>query len=407
MNQPSPAADTLRQRIRERGPITFAEFMSTALYHPRGGYYVAVARAAIGAGGDFYTAPHMHPVFGALLARQLADCWEHLGRPSPFWAVEPGVGTGRLAADVLGAAPYLDRSFAQSLRYVGIDHRPPSDSDAFDARWLRANGLPLRRVHGVILANELLDAMPVHRVTVAGGRLRELRVTLNAAGDFVEEAGDPSTPALAERFDDLGIALPEGHRAEVNLGLDAWFRQAADALDRGWLLLIDYGHDAPAYYDESRSRGTLRCYHRHTINANPYAHVGRQDIGAHVEFTSVRRAAEHAGLRLAGETTQAVFLRNLGLETYWRAIAGRADLPPAIVRGNAQAVEALADEQGMGGFRVLAFAKDAPDSGLAGFSSTPRTRLVAYAPLAGPRHMPLPGASPPPPDLPTWDELLG
>lgn len=392
-----PVADELRRRIAERGPLTFAEFMDAALYWPNGGYYTA--RRAFGAAGDFYTAPLTHPSFGGLIARQLRQMWQALGRPSPFSVVEAGAGTGRLLADVVAQAEG-EVEFATSLSAVAVDRAPAGDAPV---DWVRASGLPVRGASGVILANELIDAMPVHRVTLNEGDFREIYVGLDPDGRFLEALGVPSTPALAERLASAGVTLSEGYRAEVNLGLDAWLAEAASAIDRGWVLLIDYGHEAPAYYDESRRRGTLRCYAGHTLGMDPYRNVGRQDISVHVEFTSVMHAAEAAGLTIAGFATQAAFLRGLGFDAWHRQITDRTDLTAPVRLGNLRAMETLVDAEGMGGFRVLVLAKgiDAP---LDGFSGKNPVAVDQLAPLATPSHMPFGGV--PEPQMPTWEDLL-
>ena len=421
------AEDEVRRRIGERGPITFAEFMEVALYWPDGGYYST--RRAFGTAGDFYTAPLTHPVFGALIARQLGTMWRSVGRPERFLVIEAGAGTGRLAVDIIDHAPALDAGFARALAYLGVERRPAPPSSILPRRrerrpeqageraspadggggvtggieWAKVNGseLPSAGGPGVTLGNELLDAMPVHRVTVEEGGLRELFVGLSPDGRLVETAGAPSTPALAERLASLGVRLSEGHRAEVNLGLRAWVESAFGAIDSGYLLLIDYGHEASDYYDESRRRGTLRCYTGHTLGMNPYINVGRQDISVHVELTSLRAEAAAAGFVEAGATSQAGLLRGLGIDEYRRDIAGRADMSPAVRAANLRQIDSLADPDGMGAFRVLAFAKDAPTAGVLGVASGPPGR----APLSTAEHMPL-GAPPQPQSMPTWDELL-
>ena len=408
--KPTGAEEETRRRIRERGTMTFAEFMEVALYWPDGGYYST--RRAFGAAGDFYTAPLTHPVFGALIARQLETMWRAVGRPERFAVVEAGAGTGRLAADIIEHAPALDAGFARALAYVGVERRePPPQSSPVDGRgearggieWARVEGgeLPSAGSPGVTLGNELLDAMPVHRVTIEEGELRELFVGLSPDGRLVETVGAPSTPALAERLVSLGVRLSEGHRAEVNLGLRAWVESAFGAIDSGYLLLIDYGHEASDYYDESRRQGTLRCYAGHTLGMNPYINVGRQDISVHVELTSLRAAAAAAGFVEAGTMSQSDLLRGLGIDEYRRDIAGRADMSPAARAANLRQIDSLVDPNGMGAFRVLAFAKDALAAGVLGVASGPPGR----APLPTPEHMPL-GTPPQPQSMPTWDELL-
>ena len=380
---PTGADAEARRRIALRGPITFSEFMEIALYWPDGGYYAS--RRSFGPLGDFYTAPLAHPVFGALAARQLLTMWRALGSPAPFTVVEAGAGNGTLALDVIDHAATLGGGFSDALTYTAVDlHEPPLD---FPARWIRSGSVPALGGSGVVLANELLDAMPVHRVMVEGGRLRELFVDAAPEGGFAEVAGEPSTPALAERLDRLGITLSEGYRTEVSLAPEAWLSEAYNAFERGYLLLVDYGHEAVTYYDESRRAGTLRCYSGHTLGMNPYFGVGKQDISAHVEVTSVRSAATAAGFTEAGEMSQSEWLRMLGIEECRTEIAGRDGLNRAERTANLQGMDVLMDDEGMGGFRVLAFAKDAPADGVLGT----RPPESAPAPLAGSRHMPFGG----------------
>lgn len=398
------AARELRDRIHRDGPVTFAEFMAAALYSPEGGYYAR--RDPLGPEGDFYTAPLAHPVFGALLARQLLQCWKAMGEPAPFWAIEPGAANGRLAADICAHAPLLDPAFNAALRYVCLDvRRPTAPATGDGVGWVMADGLPLRGVRGCIIANELLDAMPVHRLTMRDGRLQEVWVGLGSGSAFAPVPREPSSPALARRLADLGVTLAEGAIAEVNLGLERWLTDAGAALDAGWLLVIDYGHDAPAYYDVTRSGGTLRCYYRHTLNANPYQHVGEQDISVHVELTSVRRVAEAAGFVAAGDVRQETLLRNLGFGRYRQDIARRG-LPRHVAAANLRAVDELVDADGLGGFRALAFAKGVASAPLMGFAAGHEDDVpFASAPLLGPGHLPPAdgGAGQP---MPSWSDLL-
>jgi SAM-dependent MidA family methyltransferase len=396
---PTGAEREIRERIAHSGPLTFAEFMAVALYWPQGGYYAA--RDTFGPQGDFYTAPLTHPVFGALVARQLAEMWRAQGAPHRWWVVEPGAGDGRLASDASDWAG-SDVSFGGALRYVTVDHTAPKLRSAETAR-IASRGLPFRKLRGAIVANELLDALPAHRVTVERGALREIRVGVDSSGSFKEVLADP-VDGVGERLESLGVRLPEGYRAEVCLEAARWIAAAAEAIDEGFVLLVDYGHESEAYYDASRNRGTLRCYYKHTLGMDPYSHVGRQDISVHVELTSLRQAARAAGLSGVGSASQAEFLRGLGFDAYRADIASRLDIPASIRTANLRALDTLIDADGMGGFRVLAFSKGVPEAKLSGFSGeAPPLRVTA--PLATPAHMPLGGAG----DggaMPTWEELL-
>jgi len=375
--------------------------MAIALRWPDGGYYST--RLPLGPSGDFYTAPLTHPVFGALLAREIAEMWRAAGSPDRWWVVEPGAGNGRLAADVSAAVELEHKRLVSSLRYLAVDLSQTVGEDA-EVEWARSNAIPVRDLCGVVLGNELFDALPVHRVTTRDGQLRELRVGVGDEGEFADVIAPP-TDGIQERLERLGVRLAEGHVTEVCLEANRWLEDAGAAIASGYLLLIDYGHESSAYYDESRNRGTLRTYYRHTLGMDPYQHVGRQDLSVHVEFTSVREIAAHAGFTDVGVTTQGQFLRNLGFDTYREAVLSLRNVPQAIKAANVRAMDSLVDPEGMGGFKVLAFSKNLPEAKLTGFEGPSPSEEVVAA-LAGPRHMPLPGMGQEEIEMPTWGELL-
>jgi SAM-dependent MidA family methyltransferase len=371
--------DALVARIRDEiegdGPITFARFMDLALYDPVGGYYRGAATRP-GRDGDFLTAPESHPIFGAALARAVADAWDQLGRPYPFVLREYGAGTGTLALAILVGLARERPDLASVLRYDPIEVEPRR-LEAIAARFEAAGNAgalaltaasPERPIVGLVLANEVLDALPTHRVVQRGGALREVAVGWDG-GAFVDVEVDPTTPALAARLEAEHVTLVDGQRAEICLALDGWIAAAAAGLGRGVLLLIDYGHPATELYDPVRRRdGTLRAYLRHRVHDDPYIHVGRQDLTAHVDVTAVEHAASGAGLIHLGTTTQAEFLVGLGTEGLLQAI--QAD--PATTIEDYLAVRSallrLLDPAAMGRFRVMAFGRDWPaGSEFAGF----------------------------------------
>lgn len=376
----------VRRAIRREGAITFARYMELALFSPRGGYYAS--RQSVGASGDFYTSPSAHPLFGTLIALQLEQMWALLGRPDAFWAVEAGAGAGLLARAVLDQAQRLDPAFARALRYAALDVGPASHDEA-GVRTVTARGLPLRGVVGCILSNELLDSFPVHRFQVEAGRVREVYVTLRD-GAYAETLGEPSTPRLAER---LPPALPDGFRGEVNLGLERWTDAVARALERGFVLTVDYGDTARGLYAAPRAAGTLRCTYRHAPAANPYARIGEQDITAHVDFTALADAGERRGLAALGYTTQARFLEALGARSFLRALAARSrsdGMPQRDYLANRMGMLDLLRPEGLGGFRVLAQGVGVGSPSLQGFHPSDAWTQALDARVA---HWPLPLAT--------------
>jgi SAM-dependent MidA family methyltransferase len=222
---------------------------------------------------------------------------------------------------------------------------------------------------GVVLANEVLDALPVHRIAVRDGRLLERYVGVDA-GAFTDVWGEPSTTAIAQRLADEGVALAEGQSAEVCLAVDAWLMSAVAPLERGLLLLFDYGAEAGDLYDPiRRPHSSVRAFARHRLHDDLYAHVGRQDLTAHVDLTAVDAAARSAGLTGLGRTFQAGFLMGNGIERRLRDV--QADPATTLEEYAAlrSALVRLIDPAGMGGFKVLAYGRAWPDGPpLAGFA---------------------------------------
>ena len=386
--------DVLKERIARHGPVSFSEFMELALYWPRGGYYAEAASERHPA--DFFTAPAAHPAYGALLSLQLEEMWQFLGRPPLFTIVEPGAGTGLLSLDILRYAQYLEPGFQRAVRYCAIDRSPlhrhgREVSPGAGVEWIQAAGMPLRGFTGCVLSNELLDAFPVHRVTVCEGRLQELFVGYEN-GQFVEVIGEPSTAALDARLEAEGVTLDNGQRAEICLALEPWIQDAAASLERGFVLTVDYGHPAQALYAPERRQGSLRCYYRHTLSGNPYDRVGAQDITAHVDFTAVMALGERHGLNNHGLESQGLFLTNLGLAGLQRKLAGQG-LRQRERDANRMGMLELGRAGGMGEFKVLVQSKgihQARLTGLEGASPAWSQRLEELPlPLLGEEHMKL------------------
>jgi len=364
--------------IRRSGPMPFARFMEIALYEPEAGYYTAnrgedEVAAGPGRAGDFLTAPEGHPIFGWAIARHLESLWEAVGRPARFVVREYGAGTGALAAGILDGLRRTDSALQEAIRYQAVDAseaRLALLRQRLGAAGLAASLEPfdLRPEAGAIVANELLDALPVHRVEGGpDGALLERFVTLAEDGGFDTSLGPPSTPALAARLLAEGIELAPGQPAEVCLAIDAWVADATAGLAAGELLLIDYGYPAAELYRPERG-STLRAYHRHRVHADPLVAIGRQDLTAHVDLTAVGRAAVAAGLAPIGTTTQARFLAALGAgellvelqSDRTTDLAGYLEAKSALVR--------MLDPRVTGGFAVLAFGRELDARALRGFA---------------------------------------
>ena len=351
--------DLMRAEARARGGLLpFERFMELALYAPGLGYYAAGARK-LGAGGDFVTAPEISPLFGRCIARQ---CVEVLDALDGGDVLELGAGTGALAADVLGALAAEDRLPG---RYLILEPSPDLRARQREllaarlpqlmARVVWLDGLPTG-LRGLVIANEVADAIPVHRFVVGDdGSVAEVFVR-PAGGGWEAVAAPPVSPGLAEAVAALqedGLATEPGYASEVSLRLGPWARALAAAMGRGLALIIDYGYPRAEYYRPERRAGTLMCHHRHRAHGDALAQIGLQDITAHVDFSALAASAAASGLSLSGFTTQAHFLLGCGLEgLIAEALAGGA--APELLLGAKQ----LVMPAGMGErFRVLGLAK--------------------------------------------------
>jgi SAM-dependent MidA family methyltransferase len=366
---PLPASDPrlvarIADEIRQSGPMPFARFMSIALYDPEAGYY-ATGPGGPGRGGDFLTAPEGHPIFGWAIARQAEEVWERLERPSTFVIREHGAGTGALGLAILDGLRRAGSPLATTVRYQAAD-ASPGRLDTLRERFSSAgfgdqlDALDDRAAAGLVLANELLDALPVHLVEGdPDGEIREVFVALDGAGAFALRAGAASTPALAARLAAEAVRFAPGQRAEICLEIDAWLTAAGAGLERGLLLVIDYGYPASELYDPGRG-STLRAYHRHRVHDDPLVAIGRQDLTAHVDLTAVERGAMDAGLTALGRTTQAELLAGLGIG---ELLVGLQSDPASTLESYLEARSAvmrMLDPRATGGFAAVLFGRDLP-----------------------------------------------
>ncbi|KEO81656.1 class I SAM-dependent methyltransferase [Tumebacillus flagellatus] len=321
MNQ--VVVDALHKQLAEAGKLTFAEFMATALYHPTAGYYNR-AEMTIGEGGDFYTSPMVHPIFGACIARQVHQFWVALGKPSPFLVLEMGAGVGQLAVDLLQTVREANQEFWAALTY-GIVEQGAQLRERQRER-LEARDL-LKKVNwydsldevpgagelvGVVLTNELFDALPVHRLGKSGDGYVEYYVAADGER-FVEAEGPLSDPALVELVDEATRAqFADGERFAVCPAAVDVIRAMGNLLLRGFVLTIDYGDLAPdVHFQHKRADGVRGFYYQKLTE--PLERPGEQDLTADVDFSLLVRSGESVGLTEVGFTTQMNLLGGNGI----------------------------------------------------------------------------------------------
>ena len=319
-------ADIIRARIAEAGgSLSFAEFMHLALYAPGLGYYAA-GTTKFGPGGDFVTAPEVSSVFGRVLARQ---CAEVLAGMKDGAILEYGAGSGKLARDILDA---LARHDALPERYEILE--VSADLQERQEQYLHAEipdlasrvswiAMPPVNHRGVIIANEVLDALPVERFVRSAAGVKQLRVVNDGdTFDTIEAAApDNLSKAVLAIEDELGVRLPYGFVSDISLGLPGWVSGLATSLQQGVVFLFDYGVTRREYYAPERSDGWLRCHFRHHVHNNPFILTGIQDLTAWVDFTAVAEAALNSGLDVVGYSAQAQFLIGGGLDAEMQEFA--------------------------------------------------------------------------------------
>ena len=321
MSTDSTLNNLVAARIADQGRITFADFMAACLYEPGLGYYTSPGRK-VGAEGDFYTSITVHASFGRVIAREIAQMWRSMGCPAGFTLVECGAGNGRLACDIMDFLAEREPEMYQSLRLVLVEQEPSLESAQREMlaahidrlAWLSPDEFASGSFtfSGCLYSNELIDALPVHRVVMTAEGLREVYVICKD-GEFAEEAGEPSTPEIEAYLKRVAVELHPGQQAEVNLNAPKWLASASRALQRGFVLTIDYGYPAPELYTPRRKLGTLLCYYRHQVEENPYLRLGLQDITSHVDFTTLMKCGEELGLQNVWFGEQYRFLLSAGI----------------------------------------------------------------------------------------------
>ncbi|MDE5069315.1 MAG: SAM-dependent methyltransferase [Trichodesmium sp. St16_bin4-tuft] len=365
--------------------ITFAEYMDLVLYHPQYGYY-ATYPVNIGKQGDFLTSPHWGSDFGELLAEQFLQMWHIFQKPNNFTIVEMGAGQGILAEQILGYLKQKHLDFFQKIEYLIVEKsevlkvQQKQMLQSYQVRWSDWDKISHSSITGCFFSNELVDAFPVHKFRIEEREIREIYVSSNSQGKFVEITDKISTPEIAEYFNLVDIDLlsfvdVEGYQSEVNLQALDWIKIVSNKLLKGYLLTIDYGYQAVRYYNPVRKEGTLQCYYQHHRNNDPYWNVGRQDITAHVDFTALEKQGNLSELEILGFTKQGLFLMALGLGNRLNELSNNQVFSVEEVFRRREALHSLIDPIGLGNFGVLVQGKSLSEEEkkqtLKGFSMPP------------------------------------
>lgn len=346
----TPLAARLRERIAREGAITFRDWMAAALYDEDGGYYARADLARWGPAGDYRTSPERTPLFAATFARYFATLHARLGSPPHFTIYETGAGACDFA---LGALATLEQDFPQVFAATHYVIEDVSDAILVAARAKLADyaeRVEFRRTGagddedsqqreraadldgderlsgvGVVFSNELVDALPVHRVVVRDGRLRELCVGLDGAENFVWVEREPTTTRLVEHFARFGVTLQEGQRAEVNLDCEQWLARAASRFKRGFIVTVDYGTTASGLYDSSsRFGGTLRAFRAHAFADDLLGDPGGQDLTATINWSQLELKGHELGLETISLERQDRFLLRVGALEQLELMSARA-----------------------------------------------------------------------------------
>jgi SAM-dependent MidA family methyltransferase len=359
--------EIIRAEICAGGPIRFDRFMDLALYHPGSGYYAKVGGPSpVGKNGDFYTSVSAGPLFGSLLARQFLQMWHRLGRPARFWMIEQGAHDGQLACDILEWCRAETPDFFETIHYAIVQatgalsmHQKCAPEPALLARisWFETlAALAEEKPVGVFFSNELVDAFPVRSITYRSGQWMEQRVALDDEGlHWID--GPIHDDELSKAIDNLALIPGEGYTTEINLRARQWMGELGRAMARGYVLTIDYGYPASVYYAPFRTGGTLTAFVKHHGLDDVLTEPGQRDITAHVDFTTLARAGEDAGLTTLGFLDQQRFLMGIA-----HAELSGEEEPRLRIQQNLRAWNTLTHPEHLGAtFFALLQAKDAPD----------------------------------------------
>lgn len=365
-------SEIIIERIKKEGPLSFRDFMEMALYYPELGYYNST-KDKIGAEGDFYTSANLTAAFGAMIARQIEEMWQHLEK-KPFTIVEYGAGTGLLCHDILD---YLknNKPLYENLNYCIIEK-------SVSMREIQMKHLhekvswyntieEIPEINGCILSNELIDNFSVHQVFMED-QLKEIFVDYKE--DFVEIL-KPAKKELIDYFTAINVQLAKGFLTEVNLEAVSWLKEVSQSLQKGYVITIDYGALSSELYNNRRSCGTLLCYYKHHKNDNPYQFIGEQDITTHINFSSLSHWGLQFGMNCCGIVDQGAFLLALGIKEYQNSILNNNTNNLALAMQESIINYRLLIDMGMK-FKVLIQQKGVPEYPLSGLKFSDSSKAI-------------------------------
>lgn len=309
-------------KIKSQGPIPFDEFMNMSLYYPELGYYTR-EDLKIGKEGDFFTASHLGKVFGIILTKALEILWRKMEHTDEFSIAEIGPGMGYLAEDIL--SEIVDNKIFDSLNFKYILVEMNSELvrlqkerlKKYSEKTIWLNSVEqLKSFTGVLLCNEIFDALPVRLFEIRKNSPFEVYVTVDGDGNFTETLlpAREDTISYLEEFAPWVFKI-EGYRSEVNLEIKRFIEKLAFSINKGYVIIFDYGFDSKDYYSSLRTRGNLLCYYRHNVHENPYINIGKQDITSHINFSALEKWAKTFGFNLEEYTSQSNFLISLCSES--------------------------------------------------------------------------------------------
>ncbi len=352
----------LQDEIQKNGPIPFARFMEQALYHHQYGYYMSACEP-VGTDGDYYTSVSVHPVFGERIAQQILQMADILSMP--LHLVEIGAGNGQLCSDILKWIRKSAPEIYEGLRYEIVEKSPHRMrrqqhhlAQLFPNKLGWSSHMPEVPV-GVVLSNELVDAMPVHRLRIEGKDQTPQERYVHWNGAFEDLFAEPSSPRLLASMPHFDVS--DGPvEIEISLAATNWMREIGAKLARGFVITIDYGDTEERLYGPWRPKGTFLCYFRHQANDHPYRYIGHQDMTAHVNFSALSRAGREVGLLPLGFIDQTRFLLGLGIGPCMEEYATHMETSSE-ARRNFLAMKQLMSPTRMGGtFKVFIQGKNTP-----------------------------------------------